>query len=630
MTENIRNFCIISHIDHGKSTLADRFLELTKTVEKRKMHDQILDSMDLEREKGITIKLQPVRMLWHADVNNESRIRNNGVKDSDSSFVIHNSKFSNSELFILNLIDTPGHVDFSYEVSRSLAAVEGAILLVDATQGVQAQTLANLELARHSGLTIIPVVNKIDLPEANPDEVALEISEILNVPIEDVLFVSAKTGEGVNGLIGEVIKRIPPPRPGTHPYPRALVFDSFYDDYRGVVVYVRVFDGKIKRGDKIFFFQQNKQSCASEVGTVELGLKAQEEIGAGEIGYIVTALKDVSEARVGETVTTLNNEERIKNNGKIHNGPPIPSYAGLPSFAIHGSTFVPLPGYGEPNPFVFAELYTSGKEYGRLREALFKLKLSDSSITFVPTTSSAFGFGFKCGFLGLLHLEVVKERLEREHNLDLIVTTPTVDYKVKEGRYEEPWAKVELILPQKYLGRVIELMESRRGLQRNIKHLETKILVEYEMPLSEVIIDFYDQVKSLTQGYGSLNYEIIGYRESDLVQLDFLIAGEKIEAFSRLVYRPSSQSIAKNMVGRMKQVIPRQAFEVKIQATIGTRIVASERLAPFRKDVTEKLYGGDVTRKKKLLEKQKKGKKKMAQIGKVSVPTDVFIKLLRY
>jgi len=592
MSENIRNFCIISHIDHGKSTLADRFLELTGTVEKRKMHDQILDSMDLEREKGITIKLQPVRMRY---------------------------EFSEQK-YILNLIDTPGHVDFSYEVSRSLAAVEGAVLLVDATQGVQAQTLANLEMAKRSGLTIVPVVNKIDLPEANPDESALEISEILDIPLEDVLFVSAKTGEGVENLIEQIIKRVPPPRPSTHLYPRALVFDSFYDDFRGVVVYVRVFDGEVKRSDKILLYQQNKMASASEVGAVCLGLRSQEKIEAGEIGYIVTTLKEVAEARVGDTVTVLNNEERIKNNEKIHNS----------SFIIHNSDFVPLPGYAEPKPFVFAELYASGKEYERLRDALYKLKLSDSSITFVPATSSAFGFGFKCGFLGLLHLEVVKERLEREYDLDLVITTPTVDYKLLDGKFEEPWAKVELILPQKYLGRVIELMESRRGLQRNIKHLEAKILVEYEMPLSEVIIDFYDQIKSLTQGYGSLNYEIIGFRESDLVPLDFLIAGEKIEAFSKLVYRPDSQRIAKNMVEKMKRTIPRQSFEVRIQAAVGGKIIASERLSPFRKDVTEKLYGGDVTRKKKLLEKQKKGKKKMAQIGRVTVPTDVFIKLLRY
>ena len=588
--KNIRNFCIISHIDHGKSTLADRFLELTGSVEKRLMREQVLDSMDLERERGITIKLQPVRMLWRPNLENSS-----------------------SE-FILNLIDTPGHVDFSYEVSRSLAAVEGAILLVDATQGVQAQTIANLELARKNNLVIIPVVNKIDLPQARPEEVAIEIAEVLGCRGEEVVFISAKTGEGVEELLKEIIKRIPPPKPTTTTNARALVFDSFYDDYRGVVVYVRVFDGEIKRTDKIYLVNEKKEAQATEVGAITLGLKPQESIRAGEIGYIVTSFKEVAEARVGETITTES--------------------AGV----------IALPGYLEPMPVVFAELYTTGADdYNKLRDALYKLKLSDAAISFTPTSSTAFGFGFKCGFLGLLHLEIVKERLEREYNLELIVTTPTVEYKKSEsalpacnamrsiaGRYLEPWVKVELILPQTCLGRIIELLESRRGIQKNIRHLETKVLVEYEMPLSEIIVDFYDRVKSATSGYGSLNYELIGWRESDLVELDFLIAGEKIEAFSRRVYRAFAERVAKRAVEKMKEFIPRQNFEVKIQAVVGGKILASERIAPFRKDVTEKLYGGDVTRKKKLLEKQKKGKKKMARMGKVDVPTDVFIKLLKY
>lgn len=580
--KNIRNFCIISHIDHGKSTLADRFLELTGAVEKRLMREQVLDSMDLERERGITIKLQPVRMLWRPNPENSS-----------------------SE-FILNLIDTPGHVDFSYEVSRSLAAVEGAILLVDATQGVQAQTIANLELARKNNLVIIPVVNKIDLPQARPREVAIEIAEVLGCRREEVVFISAKTGEGVEELLKEIIKRVPAPRDGlgagSTPAPRALVFDSFYDDYRGVVVYVRVFDGEIKRTDKIYLVNEKKEAQATEVGAITLGLKPQESIRAGEIGYIVTSFKEVVEARVGETITT----ER----------------AGV----------IALPGYLEPMPVVFAELYTTGADdYNKLRDALYKLKLSDAAISFTPTSSTAFGFGFNCGFLGLLHLEIVKERLEREYNLELIVTTPTVEYKKSESAlYLEPWVKVELILPQTYLGRIIELLESRRGIQKNIRHLETKVLVEYEMPLSEIIVDFYDRVKSATSGYGSLNYELIGWRESDLVELDFLIAGEKIEAFSRRVFRSFAERVARRAVEKMKEFIPRQNFEVKIQAAVGGKILASERIAPFRKDVTEKLYGGDVTRKKKLLEKQKKGKKKMARMGKVDVPTDVFIKLLKY
>lgn len=580
MVNQIRNFCIISHIDHGKSTLADRFLEVTNTVETRQMREQILDNMDLERERGITIKLQPVRMRYDFE----------GVE------------------YEFNLIDTPGHADFSYEVSRSLEAVEGAILLVDATQGVQAQTLATLELAKKGGLKIIPAINKIDLPESRPEEVALEIAEILNYDPDRISFISAKTGEGVEELLQKIIREVPEPPQKTDAPSRALIFDSYYDDFRGVVVYVRVVEGEFKKHQKMYFLAQKTESEISDIGEIKLGLKSLDSIAAGEVGYIVTTLHDVSEARVGDTVTSAEKKEKFAQDVGA------------------------LPGYKEPKQVVFAEMYTtSGEDYNRLRDALMKLKLSDSSISFEPTSSGAFGFGFNLGFLGLLHLEIVKERLEREYDLDLIVTMPTVAYnRGTNGEYLEPYVRAELVLPKQYLGRVIELLESKRGEQVDMRHLEEKVILIYELPLAEIIVDFYDRLKSVTSGYGSLNYEIIGQRKSDLVELNFLLAGEKVDVFTRLVYKGFAQNIARRMVEKMKEFIPRQNFEVRIQAAIGGNIIASERVAPFRKDVTEKLYGGDVTRKRKLLEKQKKGKRKMAQIGRVQLPTDVFVKLLRY
>ncbi len=572
---NIRNFCIISHIDHGKSTLADRFLELTGTVDKRNMQEQILDNMELERERGITIKLQPARM-YH---------------------------MLNGQEYELNLIDTPGHVDFTYEVSRSLAAVEGAVLLVDATQGVQAQTLANLELAKKSGLVIVPAINKIDLPEARSEEVAFEIAEILGCELDDILFISAKTGEGVLNLVEAIIERVPEPSQAEEENFKALVFDSFYDDYRGVVVYVRVFSGELKREEKIIFGQQKTNTYASDLGMIQIGLKSSDSIKAGEIGFIVTTFKEVSQARVGDTIIKQADE---KENLEL------------------------LPGYKEPKPMVYAEFFTSsGEDYNKLRDALGKLALSDASISYLPVSSQAFGFGFRMGFLGLLHLEIIKERLEREYDLELIVTTPAVDVRETKEGFEEPFVKCEVISPKDYLGSLMELFQSHRGEQKGIKHIEEKVILEYEMPLSEIIINFYDLVKSVTSGYGSLNYELIGYRQSDLVKLDYIIAGEKFDAFSRMVYRGFVDKIAKNSVARLKEIIPRQNFEVRIQAAVGAKIIASERIAPFRKDVTEKLYGGDVTRKRKLLEKQKKGKKKMARIGKIDIPTDVFVKLLK-
>jgi GTP-binding protein LepA len=571
----IRNFCIISHIDHGKSTLADRLLELTDTVDKRKMHDQILDNMELERERGITIKLQPARMYYDLS----------------------------GEKYELNLIDTPGHVDFSYEVSRSLEAVEGAILLVDATQGVQAQTLANLEMAKKAGLVILPAINKIDLPESRPEEVAFEIAEILGCELDDILFISAKTGEGVENLIKKIIEKVPAPRLSEKDYFRALVFDSFYDDYRGVVVYVRVMDGELKREEKVIFGRQQTSTAASDVGMIQLGLKSTDVIRAGEVGYIVTAFKEVSQARVGDTVLKL---DEAKQETDL------------------------LEGYKEPRPMVFAEFFTSsGEDYNRLRDAIGKLALSDASFSYSPVSSQAFGFGFRMGFLGLLHLEIVKERLEREYDLELIVTTPAVDVREGKEGFEEPFVRAEVIAPKQYLGILIELFQKHRGEQKGIKHIEEKVVIEYEMPLSEIIINFYDLVKSVTSGYGSLNYELTGYEKSDLVKLDYIIGGEKFDAFSRMVYKGFVDNIAKNSVLRLKEIIPRQNFEVRIQAAVGAKIIASERIAPFRKDVTEKLYGGDVTRKRKLLEKQKKGKRKMARIGKIDIPTDVFIKLLK-
>lgn len=607
----IRNFCIISHIDHGKSTLADRFLELTKTVDPRKMHDQLLDSMDLEREKGITIKLAPATMYYHQVKSQKLKVKSletlekiencpEGPESTREKLKIENSDLT----YKLNLIDTPGHIDFSYEVSRSLAAVEGAVLLVDATKGIQAQTLNNFELAKQAGLVIIPVVNKIDVQEARPEEVAIEIAELTKCDLDEVHFISAKTGENVDKLLDEIIKKIPFPKSGGSDTPRALVFDSYYDDFRGVVVYAKVKDGKLTKNQKIKFFRRNIESSISDLGEISLGLKSTDTLSQGDIGFIVTSLKDVSQARVGETICPLETP----------------------------SGFEPLPGYKEPHPVVFAEFFcTDSNQYNNLREALAKLKLNDASLVFEPTSSKAFGFGVKIGFLGLLHLEIIKERLEREFDLELIVTTPTVDIKKNQnGEYFEPWAKVEVLLPGQYIGEVLELLQSRRGIQKNIRNLEEKTILEYELPLSEVIVDFYDQVKSVTSGYGSVNYEVVESRAGDLVQLDILVAEEKVEAFSRLVYSGFVEKIAKNMVIKLKELIPKQNFEVKIQAVLGGRILASERIAPYRKDVTAKLYGGDVTRKKKLLEKQKKGKRRLAQIGRVSLPTDVFIKLLKY
>ncbi len=574
----IRNYCIIAHIDHGKSTLADRMLEVTKTVESARA--QSLDTMDLERERGITIKLQPVRMAFT-------------YKDQE---------------YTLNLIDTPGHVDFQYEVSRSLAAVEGAILLVDATQGIQAQTLANLHLAKEFNLKIVPVVNKIDLPAAEPEKTAFEIAEILDCSPDDVLFCSGKTGEGVKEVLEAIIDRVPAPeqKPATNPL-RGLVFDSIYDTYRGVITYVRVFEGSIRRGDTMRLMATTKETAVLEVGAFGVGTyKPTEQLEPGEIGYVITGLKEVMEARVGDTITKLG------------------------ALATE-----PLPGYRQIVPMVYAGLFTtSGDDYPLLRDALEKLKLNDSSLAYEPETSKAFGFGFRCGFLGLLHLEIVTERLEREYDLSLVITTPTVSYHRRmdgaKERIEEPFVRLEVVTPSSYLGGIIELIQYHRGLYINMEHLMDRVIVHYDVPLGEIIVSFYDELKSVSSGYASMSYALLDYREEDLVDLDILIAEEPVEAFRQVVHRSKLEKRAKEIVEKLKELVPRQNFEIKLQAAVGVKVIASERLSAFRKDVTGKLYGGDVTRKNKLLDKQKKGKKKMKMLGKVEVPTTVFLEMLRH
>lgn len=574
--ENIRNFCIIAHIDHGKSTLADRMLEMTGTISTEKIKPQMLDTMDLERERGITIKLQPVTMTY--DLRNQK--------------------------FILNLIDTPGHVDFSYEVSRSLAAVEGAILLVDATKGIQAQTLANLHLAQEHNLAIVPVINKIDLPNADVSRVAGEIAELLEIKEDEILSVSAKTGEGVEKILEQVIEKIPPPKGGAEGPLKALIFDSVYDSYRGVIAYVRVFDGTVGKGTKIKFLRQNNLEEAQEVGEFKLKYEPTNSLGAGEIGYIVTGAKNLSEVQVGDTI------------------------------ALDSPVLVsPIAGYKKPQSMVFASFYSKSSDANLLRRSLEKLKLNDSSLSFQAENSLSFGHGFRCGFLGLLHLEITKSRLEREYDLDLIVTQPQVYYEINiingKEEYREPWVNLEIITPKDYLGPVMELVQQKRGTYIDTKFISQRAVLFYEAPLSEIIVDFYDKLKSASSGYASQNYEIIDWRKGDLIKLDCLIAGEKIEEFSRIVPRFRAQAEAKKIALKLKNLIPRQMFEVSIQVAAGGKILARENISAMKKDVTAKLYGGDVTRKNKLLDKQAKGKKKMKKIGRVDLPSDVFIEVLK-
>ncbi len=595
MNKFIRNFSIIAHIDHGKSTLADRFLELTKTVSEREMQDQLLDQMELEREKQITIKLQPVQM----------------------EYVYKDSKY------LLNLIDTPGHVDFTYEVSRSLAACEGAVLLVDASQGIEAQTLANAHLAIEHGLEIIPVVNKIDLPNAEPEKRAKELADFLGVKQDTVILVSAKEGKGIEEILKRVITKIPSPQDNQNKISRALVFDSKFDSYKGVVAYVRVFDGEIEVGAELAFKMSKAKLKPTEVGVLKPAFSAKNKIANGEIGYVVTGFKDLSLCRVGDTLTELNNLEKIK----------------------------PLPGYKEIKPFVYAGFFCKdGDDYPTLKDALEKLKLSDAALTFEAEKSKALGFGFRCGFLGLLHLEIIQERLKREFDLDLLITAPSVSYKVvlqnkKEivvkgpselpamGTIEsisEPWVNLEIITPENYLGRIMKLVQEKRGIYKNTEYLgEKRTLLTYEMPLAEVIIDFYDQLKSASAGYASMNYTIKDYRKTDLVKLEILIAGEKVAALSQLIFKNKADRTSRAIAKKLKATVPKQMFEVPIQVARNGEIIARETLGAMRKDVTAKLYGGDVTRKQKLLKKQKKGKKKMKEMGKIDLPQEVYWSVLK-
>ncbi len=628
--KNIRNFCIIAHIDHGKSTLSDRLLELTGTVEKRKMKEQLLDQMDLERERGITIKLQPVQMHYQASASSQGN--NSGSRISDFSSARTSQEKStfrddNKSDYILNLIDTPGHVDFSYEVSRSLAAVEGAILLVDATQGVQAQTISNLYLAIEQDLEIIPVINKIDLPNADVEKVKKEIVHILGCDKRDILEVSGKTGEGVDKLLEEIVKKIPAPKGILNSPLRALVFDSVYDAYKGVLAYVRIVDGKISKTDKIKMLVTRDESGVVELGHFRPQYDPCDELMAGDTGYIATGFKSVKECKVGDTVTVVGVE---KNAEKIQ----------------------PLQGYKEVQPMVYASFYpVDGSDYNVMRDALDKLTLNDGAFTFEPESNQALGRGFRCGFLGLLHLEIIQARLEREFDIVPTITTPSVVYRVRKKNsdefiniysptelpdpsqienIEEPYVKLEIVTPSEYLGNVMELMGNARAEYKSTEYIDAgRVQLVFEAPLMDVIVDFHDQLKSVSSGYASMNYEPIDYRASDLVKMDILVAGEIVEAFSRIVPKNKVQKEGKFVVEKLKEVLSRQNFAVAIQATIGSDVIARATLSAFRKDVTAKLYGGDVTRKRKLLEKQKKGKKRMASSGKVEIPPEAFLKVLR-
>ena len=589
----VRNFCIIAHIDHGKSTLADRMLQHTGLVDDRSMRAQYLDRMDIERERGITIKSQAVRLPYRAPDGSE---------------------------YILNLIDTPGHVDFTYEVSRSLAACEGAVLLVDAAQGIEAQTLANLYLAMENDMEIIPVLNKIDLPAAQPEKYAAEIAHIIGCDPEDVLKVSAKTGEGVSELLEAIIEKVPAPKGDADAPARALIFDSVYDTYRGVVTYVRVVDGRIATRDKIEMMSLGTTHELLEVGVISPEPVPSDGIGVGEVGYLITGVKDVRQSRVGDTVTT----------------------------ALKGAT-ESLGGYRDPKPMVFSGLYPlDGSDYPELRDALDRLRLNDAALTYEPETSLALGFGFRCGFLGLLHLEIVRERLEREFNLELISTAPNVVYRVvtdagkeitvtnpsefpelKLSQIFEPVVRATVLLPSEFVGAVMELCQQRRGVLLGMDYLsEDRVELRYTLPLAEIVFDFFDQLKSRTRGYASLDYEPTGEQEADLVKVDILLHGEAVDAFSAVVHRDKSQAYGVLMVSKLKELIPRQQYEVPIQAAIGSRIITRETVRAVRKDVLAKCYGGDISRKRKLLEKQKEGKKRMKMVGSVEVPQEAFIAIL--
>lgn len=587
--ENIRNFCIIAHIDHGKSTLADRLLEITGTLQKRQMREQVLDKMDLEREKGITIKLAPVKMHYKGHQ--------------------------------LNLIDTPGHVDFSYEVSRSLAACEGAVLVVDATQGIQAQTLANVHLALASGLKIIPVLNKIDLPAADVKRVSEDIVDLLKCDPESILYVSAKTGEGVENVLEQIIKILPPPTGSSTSPTRALIFDSYYDTHRGVVLYVRIIDGAIAKSSSIKMFATNSSGIALEVGCLVPQMQPAQALQTGEIGYLVTNLKTTHDAKVGDTVT----------------------------LGTHPAKQA-LSGYKDVQPFVYAGFFPAdASDYQVLKDAVEKLSLSDSALVYELENSPVLGFGVRIGFLGLLHMDIVRERLTREYGLDLIVTNPSTDFKidliggekveiksatdlpdpVKIEQIQEPWMSGEIICPRTFVGPVIQLIVSSRGLQTGLDYVGESTVIKFEAPLANMLTHFYDSLKSITSGYGSLNYDLAGYRVGDLVRLDFYVGGEKVDALSVMVYRPDAERIGREVVSKLKDAIPKQSFSVSLQAGVGGRFVAREDISAYRKDVTSGLYGGDVSRKKKVLAKQAKGKKRMKRYGKVDIPAEAFTVLLK-
>jgi GTP-binding protein LepA len=583
----IRNFAIIAHIDHGKSTLADRILELTGTVSERDMREQLLDSMELERERGITIKAQAVRVRWRG----------------------HD----------LHLIDTPGHVDFSYEVSRSLQACEGALLLVDASQGIEAQTLANAYLALDNELEIIPVANKIDLPQADADETAVALASLVGDDPERVLLISAKTGEGVEAVLDAIVERVPAPAGDPGGPARALVFDSTYDQYRGVVAFVRVVDGSFETQEPLRAMQQGTSFEAEEIGVMAPGRAPVESLGAGQVGYVITGLKDVSRLRVGDTLTSRRRPAAE-----------------------------PLPGYKDVKPMVFAGIFpTDSDEYPELRDALERLKLNDASLSYEPETSQALGFGFRCGFLGLLHMEIVRERLEREFDLDLLITAPNVAYQATKRTgeivevhnpaempqevelVEEPYVKASVIVPKDYVGPVMELANERRGSFDHLEYLtEERVLLIYELPLGEIVLDFYDQLKSRTRGYASFDYDVAGFKPGDLSRVDILVGGEQVDALSLIVHRDAAYDRGRQLVERLRQEIPRQMFDVPVQAAIGSRVIARETIKARRKDVLAKCYGGDITRKRKLLEKQKKGKKRMKQVGGVEVPQEAFLAVL--
>ncbi len=593
--ERIRNFSIIAHIDHGKSTLADRLLQTTGTVDKRQMKEQFLDNMDLERERGITIKLQAARM---------------------------NYKAKDGQAYVLNLIDTPGHVDFSYEVSRSLAACEGALLVVDASQGVEAQTLANVYLALEHNLEIIPVLNKIDLPGAEPERVIGEIEEIIGLDCSGAILASAKEGIGIDEILEAIVSRIPSPSNTVDEPLRALIFDSYYDSYRGVIVYFRVMDGTVKKGDRIKLMVSEKEYQIDELGVLSPTQKQVEELHAGEVGYIAAAIKAVADARVGDTITL----------------------AAKPATTA-------LPGYTEAKPMVFCGMFpTDADQFEDLREALEKLRLNDAALQYEPETSSAMGFGFRCGFLGLLHMEIVQERLEREYDLDLIITAPSVVYRVitnkgeellidnpsklpppnEREKIEEPYAQLDMITPETFVGTLMELCQNRRGIFKDMKYLtQGRTTLTYELPLAEVVTDFFDQMKSRSRGYASMEYHLIGYRENPLVRLDLMINGDPVDSLAMIVHRDKAYGVGRGMAEKLKELIPRHQFKVPIQAAIGSKVIASEHIPALRKDVLAKCYGGDISRKKKLLQKQAKGKKRMKAVGTVDVPQEAFMAVLR-